>query len=414
MSFSNLGYTFYRNIDNVSSLDFGQNIIETAKNVKVNSGDYFELDNSFKITFKTVYPGLAIGLGYVHDSSDNDDFKLGFLFDYTTGLPYIPGSSIKGTIRSMFPVDKDDSQRINFINTILNTTLSYDEIYAFEKSVFGKSTKDTSSIDNTKTKDIFHDGYFGTTQGGYLSSDYITPHKNEITSPDPLKFLKISPDTKVTLQFTMNDNDFTVNNVCITKKDRIKLYTEILTWTGLSAKTNVGYGVISAIKYEDGEDISTENIEEYFKLVAEKMKKQEEESMTDEEKLEKEIKTKFKNLDIKNEAHKKSFINKYENEPLAQSYIEKLIKKVPLPKELVFDDYVLTQKKYKQLDKKLKDYIKKTKRTLTDIEKEALERHLLSNMENNSSRYPYAILNDEKVFGRDKTAEIKEKIDSKK
>ena len=65
------------------------------------------------LNLKTIYPGLLIGSGYGHDfkgdvendkkEQENEAFKIGFYFDFTTGMPVIPGPSIKGAIRSCFP-----------------------------------------------------------------------------------------------------------------------------------------------------------------------------------------------------------------------------------------------------------------------------------------------------------------------
>ena len=54
-------------------------------------------------TLKTEYPGLLIGAGYPHDAKLDEAIKCGFTFDYVTGIPYIPGSSLKGMLRSFFP-----------------------------------------------------------------------------------------------------------------------------------------------------------------------------------------------------------------------------------------------------------------------------------------------------------------------
>ncbi len=269
----NLGYTYYRNIDG-TDVDFGKNIVDKAKSIKFDSEKYFDIPDSIKLTFKTTYPSLAIGLGYAHDTKEKDDFKLGFMFDFATGLPYIPGSSLKGTIRSMFPTDENNIERLDFINYILGTSYEYDELYEIEKSIFGKKTKDSKSKDDAKAKDIFYDSYFATTRGSFLTDDYITPHKDEITSPDPLKFLKILPDTKVILQIKLSENNL------ISKEDRLKLYSEILKWTGLGAKTNIGYGVIDNIKYEY-ENIDSTNLKSFLVELKElkdekKVKKQKE------------------------------------------------------------------------------------------------------------------------------------------
>ena len=57
-----------------------------------------EAKDTFELT--TTYPGLLIGSGYNHEIGKmKDELKLGFFFDHTTGLPCIPGSSVKGVLR---------------------------------------------------------------------------------------------------------------------------------------------------------------------------------------------------------------------------------------------------------------------------------------------------------------------------
>ena len=43
----------------------------------------------------TTYPGLLFGTGYTHGVGEVGEFKLGFYFDYTTGMPLIPGHAVK-------------------------------------------------------------------------------------------------------------------------------------------------------------------------------------------------------------------------------------------------------------------------------------------------------------------------------
>ena len=68
-------------------------------------------DNNINIKFNTevLYPGLLIGIGNTNlyimkkESVNNKDFKcLGFTLDYVTGMPYIPGSAVKGLLWSVF------------------------------------------------------------------------------------------------------------------------------------------------------------------------------------------------------------------------------------------------------------------------------------------------------------------------
>lgn len=70
---------------------------------------------------QTCYPGLITGIGMNHQTTigwtrEREDeqgrmkkvivpeFKLGVYFDHTTGMPAIPGSSVKGMLRSFFPI----------------------------------------------------------------------------------------------------------------------------------------------------------------------------------------------------------------------------------------------------------------------------------------------------------------------
>ena len=54
------------------------------------------------ITMYVTYPGLLAGIGYPHDSQVKGPIDGGFFFDYVTGLPVIPGSTLKGVLRSCF------------------------------------------------------------------------------------------------------------------------------------------------------------------------------------------------------------------------------------------------------------------------------------------------------------------------
>ena len=57
-----------------------------------------------RFDLETTYPGLLIGSGITHGSGLLGELKLGFFMDYTTGLPVVAGSSIKGVLRSAFPM----------------------------------------------------------------------------------------------------------------------------------------------------------------------------------------------------------------------------------------------------------------------------------------------------------------------
>ena len=49
------------------------------------------------------YPGLLVGIGNAHNAGvSSEEIAVGFSFDYVTGQPYVPGSTVKGVLRSHF------------------------------------------------------------------------------------------------------------------------------------------------------------------------------------------------------------------------------------------------------------------------------------------------------------------------
>jgi CRISPR-associated protein Cmr6 len=172
-----------------------------------------------KFYMKTNYPGLLIGSGNPHatNAKDNDAFKNGFSFDYTTGQPYIPGSSVKGILRSCFE------------NGIAGEVLGFDkdQLSKLEKEIFDGS-------------DVFLDAviYDSDKTGHILGEDYITPHSDETKNPVPIKILKVLPDVKWEFRFILKDGT-------IKADEKQELFIDLLELFGVGAKTNVGYGVLS-------------------------------------------------------------------------------------------------------------------------------------------------------------------------
>lgn len=169
-------------------------------------------NSSFTLT--TTYPGLLLGSGYAHELPDiKGQAILGFDFDYTSGLPILRGSSIKGLLRSVFTHKE-------YVKSLLNNKV--DDLNALEREVFENS-------------DIFFDAHIIDFKEKLLDDDYITPHKSALKDPTPLRFIKVAPDVTFEFYFDLNDGS-------ITKKEKEKLFKTILLDLGLGAKTNVGYG----------------------------------------------------------------------------------------------------------------------------------------------------------------------------
>lgn len=199
----------------------------------------------FNATFllATSYPGLITGIGISHSSGHENEAKLGLAFDHTTGLPFIPGSSVKGLLRSVFPGPRktDETERCNFIREKLGVpTLSNADIIRLGEIIFGSDNKDSQN--HTQGCDIFHDAFPVEAISGLLDLDYITPHtKGEFSDPNPIQFMRIKPGVTFRFSFILHPTRLS-DSATISPSDKEKLFKHILTTVGIGAKTNVGYG----------------------------------------------------------------------------------------------------------------------------------------------------------------------------
>jgi len=269
----NNGLLFYKM--NYSRIT-GEVINSVDNNSKIESSEIMKIDlPEFSNTFmlETTYPGLLMGTGYTHHAKDDSDaFKIGFFFDHTTGMPVVPGSSLKGVLRSVFPQfeDKDIKKikngelpsnaksivKAKWISALVDEILKDD----FNKKEFLKNYfmpneefSDFMLIHKLElelfetARNVFYDvtplninGANIDRESRLFANDYITPHyKNPLRNPEPIKFLKVLP--KVVYQFCFNlKNSILMPEL---KKDKIELlFQKILLTIGIGAKTNVGYG----------------------------------------------------------------------------------------------------------------------------------------------------------------------------
>lgn len=216
----------------------------TGNNLQTNQrviNSLSKLNNYETFNLKTTYPGLLIGSGLSHGVTSEADIKVGLQFDYTTGLPYIPGSSIKGVLRSVFPntnLSKEDNEsRIEYLRIklkeITGKEWKNEDISSLRKKLFEEG-------ENSSLRDIFFDALIvGTSSKDklFLGNDYITPHKNPFDDPTPIQFIKVLPDVEFRFSFQLN-----ANIPELKPKERILLYKKILLDWGVGAKVNLGYG----------------------------------------------------------------------------------------------------------------------------------------------------------------------------
>lgn len=224
---------------------------------------------------KTHYPGLLLGLGNPHPGlvfeTDNqntfkknsEEIKLGFYFDYVTGLPVIPGSTVKGALRSVFR--KCPAYIIELLDEILvdgkdkGSEMSEADISILEQSIFGEWCKgeDSKTVLPIQGRDVFFDAIISSSaepipnkQGNLLDFEYITSHRADdpslqgLTEPNPVRLIKVRAG--VSFQFNFILKDIKINGRMFTAKTKEKLFKAIIEEQGIGAKTNTGYGIMVA------------------------------------------------------------------------------------------------------------------------------------------------------------------------
>ncbi|KGN76774.1 CRISPR-associated protein Cmr5 [Porphyromonas gulae] len=246
----NFGYWYYREYFNTIKLN-SEGIVTNfstfnkGKNDKLNEeplppyNEEVNIQGIKSFELKTCYPGLLCGVGYHHEinkpadekgkkvEGDKEDdapevYNLGMYFDYTSGLPVIPGSSIKGMLRSAI-------EEWDFLADYeLNSGVTREEII---KTVFegeGLSIYD---------RDIFLDAIPIKVDNKLFGEDYITHHPNPLQNPNPVRFLRVNPGVTYKFRFILK-----AHGEKLTVDFKTKLFEAIICTFGLGAKTNVGYG----------------------------------------------------------------------------------------------------------------------------------------------------------------------------
>lgn len=194
------------------------------------------------LEFTSCYPGILIGIGHSHGVKGKGEIGMGFTFDYVTGLPYLPGSSLKGIIRSGF---KQAGFIHEVVQDVLDTELSDSEMIELMEQIFeGKGQKrrfifyDAVICDHEKDKPV-------------LALDVIAPHSPDgLKEPNPVTFLRICPGVKIHFEFHLHPVVLSTGK-CIRKEEIKEIFKTILEDLGIGAKTNVGYGVLESKRYEE-------------------------------------------------------------------------------------------------------------------------------------------------------------------
>lgn len=259
MSITNLNYFYYVAYYNSPGIDFinpgSQDCAKALRQQNQELANYTvddeiimkpldEIVAPHSIELKTTYPGLLIGTGISHAFGGKGEAALGLYLDYTTGMPYIPGSSVKGTLRSAFCHEQYIRNLLSNAGAANAETINVGEL---EARIFGnpidKKKKQYHVL--TSEQDIFYDAII-TSKGKLLATDAITPHRQnaelmELAEPNPITMIRIRPGVKFKFQFCLKET------LGLTAEQKLKVFQSILTDFGIGAKTNVGYGTLEEV-----------------------------------------------------------------------------------------------------------------------------------------------------------------------
>lgn len=254
MSQANAGWLYYK----YPFLNNSKNIKEAnTKLLKSKHQTYpYPKGTHHATTLKVIYPGLVVGSGYMHSiKGETENFDFGFFFDHTTGMPVIPGSSIKGVLRSYFRMlslpklkQNNDSyiypkrdMAIAMLGDMLtqigaSDMANLESIVQIEKEIFDGIDSGGDHIPMA-LRDKFYDAFIvsGSEGGQIFADDSITPHKEPLKEPVPNRMLKVRSGVQFGFGFDLHDGVLTV-------AQKEQLFFLLLQFGGVGAKTNVGYG----------------------------------------------------------------------------------------------------------------------------------------------------------------------------
>jgi CRISPR-associated protein Cmr6 len=310
---------------------------------------------------------MILGSGNAHELPDvKNQAILGFHFDYTSGLPVIAGSSIKGVLRSAF-------KHPEYIASILEDESI--DVKALEAEIFEHA-------------DIFFDATIikADINGRVLGDDYLTPHSDLLKDPVPLRLIKVLPDVTFLFQFELQPG-------ILSKPQKERLFRTILTDLGLGAKTNVGYGKLNISNAPKTEEEKRIEAEEAKARVEEERRQREAQIAAQREAKRRAQEEKAARLEAQRAAEEEE--KRKKREALVAQGLAPLLEGIT---------------KYKRLDSVLKTYMEGA--ALGEDDKRALERHLKSGVMEKVKRkkFPFGTLGDEKCLGKERANNLADEM----
>jgi len=220
-------------------------------------------DNTYSFKMRVLYPGLLMGTGYPHMTGKPDgEIQIGFSFDYVTGLPYYPGSSLKGVLRNPFDRAVSSIEYLDYLRDIFaKPELTVEEVKTFVGQTFAGCEQEAEGLPMSQ-RDVFYDSYpIGFASNGapakLLNLDNLAPHldketkkSNPLKDPVPLTMLRVMPNTCFAFQMKLHDVVADEGKVLFTATEKLQAFKTILMDFGIGAKTRVGYGNLAEVTGE--------------------------------------------------------------------------------------------------------------------------------------------------------------------
>lgn len=186
---------------------------------------------------------FATGLGMEHPLEN------GFAFLSPYGLPYLPGSGIKGVVRQAAR-ELVAGEEFGEPNALGWSEPAID-------ALFGEATAD--SVDSRRGALVFWDAYPVLAEKQALQVEIMTPHQthyytgnespHDSGSPNPIPFLAIPPGTRFCFYVECNRLLLERLGASLVAVDRWQelleaAFRHAFDWLGFGAKTAVGYGAM--------------------------------------------------------------------------------------------------------------------------------------------------------------------------
>ncbi|AEE54540.1 type III-B CRISPR module RAMP protein Cmr6 [Haliscomenobacter hydrossis] len=186
--------------------------------------------------------GILSGVGIKHNMGLLNELVMGFTFDFTTGMPFIAGSSLKGALRAHCERNTP---------TILQPLLE-NEQHPFTQKQFvdllfeGKDTRNPKAPRWLSTYEQCHFIGAAPAVDVLLGTDIITPHQHPLKKPTPLPFLKMQAGGHFQFYFYLSAHVTSF----FPADQLLDCFAQMLTRYGLGAKTNYDFGRIDQATWE--------------------------------------------------------------------------------------------------------------------------------------------------------------------